>query len=86
MIGFPPFNKSARNVNLLSHAIVEAAPAITVLGNVSRATGFGVNVCDVALRLSDNGLLLQRKNGCVGVSPVGLNSKLATRNNELSKC
>ncbi len=86
MIGFPPFNKGARNVNLLGHAFVEAAPTVTVLGNVGRVTGFGVNVCDMALCLSDNGLLLQRKNGCVGVSPVGLNSKLATSNNELSKC
>lgn len=58
MIGFPLFDKSGRNVNILSHALVEAAPTITVLRNVGRAASFGVDESDVALCLNDNGLLL----------------------------
>ena len=85
MIGFPLFNKSARNINLSCHALVESAPTITVLCNVGWAAGFGVNVRDMAFRLGDDCLLLQREDHRAGVDPVGLNSTLPARNNELSK-
>jgi hypothetical protein len=70
-------------LRLFRETFKDLGPSAPQSANVNRSLCLDVHVCDRALDLSHNGLLLQREEGSRSVVSRGLNKILSIRGDEL---